>query len=87
MADNDLAQGVGPYISAIRPNVALALEAAVLTGMTIPILIALLYFSTPRLRSTLMWRVVTVAVVFGILFGGWSVFIVVSDLSENVKPR
>jgi hypothetical protein len=63
---------IGAFTASIRTVLLFTVEAAIFLGMTLPILVALLYFSTAHSRKTWMWNVVVLDVLLCMGLGAWT---------------
>jgi hypothetical protein len=64
-------------VAELNPFIRTAIEIATLTAICVPVLLAVVYFSTPASRATLMWRLVVAELLYGIAIGIYGIYIYV----------
>lgn len=81
-----VAPEVTAYINAVAPSLTTLLVCAVWLGITIPLFIALFYFSTPSLRKRPIFVANAAAISLGLLLGVLNVVILATSIQHPGKP-
>jgi hypothetical protein len=66
------------YTESVRPVILFMVEAAIFLGVTSPIFVSLLYFSSAHSRRTFMWNAIVLDVLLCIGLGAWTIQAMVS---------
>jgi hypothetical protein len=71
------------FATATQPIFVLLLESTFFTALLVPIVVSLLYFSTPRARKSLIWNLVLFTLCIGLGAGAYSMHIMVSHSTHE----
>jgi hypothetical protein len=69
------------FAAVTHPLFVLLLESTFFTALILPIVLCILYFSTPKSRRSVIWNMVLLVVLLGLFMGSYSMYIMVSTFS------